>query len=402
MLRVLHVTPYFAPAYCYGGPPRSVLALCGALQDRGLDVSVVTTSANGRGELPSDVLQSGAFDGIPVRYVVRRFPKRYFFARGLRPLLRAMIRDHDLVHIHGCWNYVGTTAATLCRRYRRPYVVSPRGMLDSQGLARSRWKKKLAFRLRERANLAAAAAFHVTGETELRQVAQLGLPPRLEVIPNVVDLREFEDLPSGAEFRRRLGIGPDERIVITVGRLHPHKGLDLLLEAIRCVGATEPPIRFVIVGGGNESYRSALARNYHDLMGSGRCVFAGHLQGPDRLEAYAAADMFVSASESESFGMSIAEALAANLPVVVSRDCPWPQVEEWSCGARIERTPAAFADAIVKGLHAKDALQRPSLDIAQRLRGAYGPQAIASRMCRLYARCLNIQTEAESGVLLRN
>ena len=104
LMRVLHVTPYFAPAFVYGGPPRSVLGLCRALQRAGARVDVVTTTANGSAELPPAVTRQATFDGVPVTYVPRSFPKRHFRAAALTRVLDAHAGGCDLVHVHGCWN----------------------------------------------------------------------------------------------------------------------------------------------------------------------------------------------------------------------------------------------------------------------------------------------------------
>src|SRR5919202_3214264 len=123
-MRVLHVTPYFAPAFVYGGPPRSILGLCRALRRAGADVEVVTTTANGDSELPAAVAAGREFDGVPVTYLPRTFPKRHFNAASLEAILD-MRRNVDLVHVHGCWNLFGWSAARWSRRRSIPYVVSP-------------------------------------------------------------------------------------------------------------------------------------------------------------------------------------------------------------------------------------------------------------------------------------
>src|SRR5205807_10583551 len=107
IVRVLHVTPYFAPAFVYGGPPRSILGLCRALQHAHVHVGVITTTANGAGELSPDVTSSAAFGEVRVDYLQRSFPKRHFGASGLRAWLDVHAGAYDLAHVHGCWNVFG-------------------------------------------------------------------------------------------------------------------------------------------------------------------------------------------------------------------------------------------------------------------------------------------------------
>ena len=68
------MSPYFAPAHLYGGPPASILGLCQGLQRAGVDVEVVTTTANGRTPLPPTGENADEYDGVPVRYVAAAFP----------------------------------------------------------------------------------------------------------------------------------------------------------------------------------------------------------------------------------------------------------------------------------------------------------------------------------------
>ena len=122
-LRVLHVTPYFAPAFCYGGPPRSLQTLCCGLRDANVDQLVLTTTANGRGELPPDK-QDGCRD-IRVCYLNRSFPRNHFVVRGVQTALLEACREVDIVHVHTCWNYICSQSMRYCRKWGVPYVGSP-------------------------------------------------------------------------------------------------------------------------------------------------------------------------------------------------------------------------------------------------------------------------------------
>jgi len=127
-MRVLHVSPYFPPALPYGGPPASVLGLCQGLQRAGVDVEVVTTTANGSDSLPASPAGGDVYEGVPVRYAERSFPRRFFGARVRPPLTEALSRA-DVCHVHGVWNVPEWWASHLAHAAGVPYVISPRGML---------------------------------------------------------------------------------------------------------------------------------------------------------------------------------------------------------------------------------------------------------------------------------
>ncbi|HEY8171760.1 MAG TPA: glycosyltransferase, partial [Dehalococcoidia bacterium] len=159
-LRVVHVCAYFAPAFVYGGPPRSILGLCAAQQRAGLDVRVVTTTANGNDELPADA--DGRYDGVRVQYCARGWPRSAFRAPALGAVVRTLLKSADVVHLHGLWNAAIWAAAAEARRARRPYVLSPRGMLSPAALAHDAWRKRVAYLAFDRAVIRGAAMFHAT------------------------------------------------------------------------------------------------------------------------------------------------------------------------------------------------------------------------------------------------
>src|SRR5258708_4965794 len=220
MVRVLHVSPYFPPAMPYGGPPVSVLGLCQGLQRAGVDVEVVTTTANGDAQLPASSDDGDRYDGVRVRYVKAAFPRRFFGARMRGPLLAALARA-DVCHIHGIWNVPEWWASSLARARRLPYVVSPRGMLQPQAVQRGRWRKTLAYRLVERANLRGAGLLHATSEQEADALRDLKLGVPIAVIPNGVDLECAEQAPRG--FRRQLGIPAGGCRILYLAREHRSK-----------------------------------------------------------------------------------------------------------------------------------------------------------------------------------
>jgi len=346
-MRVLHASPYFAPAFVYGGPPRSVLGLCRALQAAGADVSVVTTTANGDSELPEDATGTASYNGVPVSYVRRSFPKRAFRAPGLPALLSARFaRGVDLVHIHGCWNAFGWSVARECRRAGIPYVLSPRGMLDPWSFARGRARKWVSYRAFEQPSILSARFVHATSADEATVIEGLGLGRPVVTIPNGIEDESAAVRGRAGEFRSRFAIQADAFTVLFLGRLHPKKGIELLIDAFRPVAQAFSRAQLVIAGSGDPSYVAKLRAAAADLMADRRISFTGHLVGDDRALALAGADAFALTSYSENFGLGVGEAMAAGLPVVVTRACPWPMIEEWRAGWWVQPTVDAIAAAL--------------------------------------------------------
>ena len=379
-VQVLHVSPYFPPAVPYGGPPASILGLCKALQRAGVGVEVVTTTANGTDSLPPSPAGGGRYQGVPVRYVDRAFPRRFFGARVYGPLGDALTRA-DVCHIHGVWNVPEWCASHLARAAGVPYVVSPRGMLQPQARERGRWRKALAYALLERRNLGGAALLHATSELEAGAIHALGLGVRVAVVPNGVDIDEADAPARG--WRARLDMPADAFVVLFLGRMHRIKRLDLLADAFADVRRTHPAAHLVLAG-----------PDEHGLIDGIMARLAGHashvhvvgtLHGADKWALLKDADVMVQCSDSESFGLAVVESLAAGVPVIATRTCPWAELETRGCGRWVDQTSSAIAAAI-RSL-ADDPGRRRSMGSlgAAFARDQYGWDAIAATMIELYA-----------------
>jgi hypothetical protein len=135
-VRVLHVSSYFAPAFAYGGPPRTILGLCTALQNAGVEIDVFTTTANGDEDLPASRDGGSAFHGVRVRYFPRAMPRRFFGASGMRDALRRELVSFDLVHVHGIFRAgspsmpAGSRACPMSFPLEECWIPDPLGIIE--------------------------------------------------------------------------------------------------------------------------------------------------------------------------------------------------------------------------------------------------------------------------------
>jgi glycosyltransferase involved in cell wall biosynthesis len=342
-LRVVHVCAYFAPAFVYGGPPRSILALCRAQREAGAEVRVVTTTANGDGELTDNVVSRGDYDGVPVRYCSRAWPRSIFFSPSMADVVATELRNADVLHIHGLWNAAVWSAAVAARRQRCPYILSPRGMLTPAALAHDAWRKKLVYPIADRRVVRDAAKLHATSRTEFDELVNLTERARVVYVPNGVELpalTEGDAGPARAHFR----LPPTGPLVLFLGRIHPIKRLDVVAAAFARVLHRHPDAHLVIAGPDEDGHRAQVAPLFTPF---GRSVtWTGRVDETGKCQLLEAAAVLVMCSDSESFGMSVAEAMAAGKPVVVTRTCPWPEVESCAAGFWVEQTPEAIATAV--------------------------------------------------------
>jgi glycosyltransferase involved in cell wall biosynthesis len=384
-VRVLHIVAYFAPAYTYGGPPRTVLGLCRALRKSGVDVDVFTTTANGLSDFPASPEQGEFVEGVRVHYFARHFPKRFFRAPDLAEALSASVRDYDLVHVHGLWNFTVWSAIRIVRQSLVPYIVSPRGMLDSGSIAHQRWRKMPAYHLIERNSLESASRLHATSAYELRSLAALGFAAKTFELPNGFD--PPLEIPVRGSFRRRINVSSSAPLFTYLGRIHPTKRLDLLAGAFRRLHTHCPEARLVIAGPDDENYRRKLLILFQPFAGA--VIWAGELGPEDKWGLLHDSTALVMCSDSESFGVTVVEAMAAGVPVVVTRTCPWQVIARAQCGFWVEQNAAAIFASLDRIVRNPSEAARMGSRGAALARLQYGWSVIGAAMFERYGEILS-------------
>ena len=377
-MRVLHVSAYFAPAFRYGGPPRSILGLCQALVRAGVDIDVFTTTANGDTPLPA--APGGVeYEGVHVRYFPLSWPQRFWRSGALAHAIAREAAGADLIHVHGLWNFTAWAGARAARAAGVPYVVSPRGMLLSGARARHGAAKFIAWHGVQARELREAAFLHATSETEARGLAALG--PRVVTIANGVDAQAATP-EQVARLRHRLNLPADADVIAFIGRLHPIKRLDLLAGAFIQLRRAGRRACLVIAGpdeGGHQRQVEPLFREVADTV-----RWAGAIDGDDKWALLAASRALVQCSDSESFGMSVAEALACGVPVIVTDRGAWADVATVGCGEVVAHDATAIGDALDRVIARPDharAMGQRGRDWARR---TFGWDANGRAMAREY------------------
>jgi len=254
----------------------------------------------------------------------------------------------------------------VARRHGLPYVLSPRGMLASGAMRHHAARKRLAYQLIERRHLSSAALLHATSPAEALSIERRVAGVPVAILPNGVDAPPAA-CARGA-FRRAHGLPDEAPLIAFLGRVHPIKRLDLLAAAFDRIRAARPGARLVIAGPDGESHRRRLEplfRAAGDLV-----RWTGEVGDREKWTLLADAQALVLCSDSESFGMSVVEALAAGVPVVVTRTCPWAEVETAGCGFWVPQD----ADAIARGV--LDLLADP---ISARIMGERGRGLVRAR-----------------------
>ena len=357
----------------HGGPSRSVGALASSTAARGASVEIVA------GHAPSDeVIGPGA---VPVHLAERPGgtdllrPHASSFGRALAD----RVGPESIVHDHGLWLPSNRIASAVASRSSVPRVVSARGMVSAWALAQGAAKKRLAWGLYQKRDLSRAALLHATSSGEAEALRALGLRVAIATIANGVDLPPDDAPPSAAS---------EVRTALFLGRLHPVKGLLDLVEAwarIRPAGW-----QLVLAGPDEDGHRSDVERALGEAGLTDTVSFTGPVDNDAKWPMYRRADLFVLPSHSENFGIVVAEALAARVPVLTTTGTPWASLATHRCGWWTPTGPDGITAALVEATTlSRDALR----DMGERgyalVADQYSWRRAAQQMVEAYTWILN-------------
>lgn len=253
-----------------------------------------------------------------------------------------------LIHDHGIWLATNRAAANAARATNVPRIVSPRGMLSGWAMNRGRWKKSLVWHLFQKRDLFSADAFHTTSLQEADDLRSLGLKQPIALIPNGIQLPA--QMPAPTDRRS----DPQDRTVLFLSRIHPVKGLMNLVNAWSQTKNSRENSPFnwrLVLAGPNENGHQQEVEALALSLGVDQEIdFIGAVDDEAKWKLYQRSDLFVLPSFSENFGIVVAEALAAGVPVITTTSTPWKSLVDneigWWVDPNVEQLEIALAEAI--------------------------------------------------------
>ncbi|VAX39538.1 hypothetical protein MNBD_PLANCTO03-438 [hydrothermal vent metagenome] len=379
----MKITHYFCKMRLEGGGPvRGVLDLTAAMQRRGHEVRLVTTDDT---DVPDDWKQSN--DEWPsVQRIAAPALGGSLFAPTQRAMLCEAFAGSDVVHIHGVWTPSNTQVARVCRRLGMPYLWSLRGTLDDWCMGERGWKKRLFLALGARAALENAACCHATAEDERRQSHKWFPKGRCTVIPNLLDLSAYADLPGPEEAQATFHqFQADRPVALFLSRLHYKKGIPLVIDAMDQLRAEGVDVTLLLAGSGDPTYEQELTRLIASRNLDDRVSLIGFVSGSRKLSLYQAADLFVLPTSQENFGFVLFESLACGTPLVTTKGVDtWPELEASGGAVIVETDAAQLADAMKRLLDDPDRLKTMGQAGKAWVNGFLDPDSLAARFEAMY------------------
>lgn len=367
--------PTFYPATCFGGPVYSLFGLCNALSRLGgTELRVLTTDSNGtarQDRLEIQKLPVRRPEGYEVYYCRKWWGKE--FSGQLLSMLYPMIRWADVVHLTSVYSFSTIPALLLCRLFRKPVVWSPRGALQQWEGSTKPVLKRMWGIICNGLLESGRCILHVTSQDEAEESRRRITHARVEIVGNGVDI------PPGAPVRSWMPACTLR--LLFIGRLHPKKGVENLLKALKRL---DENVRLTICGAGEPDYESSLRTLVNDLDLPRRVHFSGHVEGEAKSRMFRDADVCIVPSYTENFAMVVAEALAHGVPVIASRGTPWQELPQRDCGLWVGNDPASLEKAVIE-MRGRD-LSRMGRKGRQWMEESFSWQASAGRMYAVYSR----------------
>ena len=313
-----------------GGPITAAFGLSSSLIARGHDVTITAHDDGTSGGTSSRTQNGITLITFPLTW--RSWEHSAEYARWLR----SNVEGFDVVVINSMWISHVYFAAKYAQKCGVPYILRPHGCLTTSDVSHHALRKRLYWLMIDREIAERALFVHCTSHQEAVDARALGLT-------------NVENIPLGVEeglFSLNLS-GRVRNNVLFLGRIAEKKGLDILIRAIATDAATQTQLRVDVLGVDHRGLRAGLEQLARELAVEDRVSFHGHLEGEQRNSFLRKSGVLALPSKDENFGLAVAEAMAAGLPVVITPHVSHKDlIETNSAGFVVDRTPAAFGRAL--------------------------------------------------------
>lgn len=359
----------------FGGPAFSTYNTMRGLNAIGIETHVLMYALGKEGKLIGK--------DVPIHFASK--PLEHIFAYS--PFYKKAIKkcgDFDIYQAQGIWLYHSFALVDVAKSLGKPYILTPRGMLYPQDIAKSKPKiKKMFLRWRLLKDLNQAACVHVTCEDEMNHCRNLGVTSPIAIVPNPVEIKDYPNAKKDDVFR--LGY---------LGRISRRKNVEGLIYAWSELGdKVKENAELLIIGGGDEEYMDFLKKEVSRLN-LGNIRFTGFISGQEKEDALASLSVLAMPSEFENFGNVIVEGLVRGIPCIATTGAPWKDLVDYRCGWWVKYSQKAITEAIKFALEtSSDDLHDMGIRGKQLMKDKYSIEAVAKQMKEMYEWILHKRTK---------
>ncbi len=360
-----------------GGPAFSTYNTMRGLNAQGVETHVLMGEMGSGGKLIGD--------DVPIHFAKRPLEHVFGFSPSYKKAIRAC-GEFDIYQAQGIWQYNTYAMVDVARSKGRPYLITPRGMLYPQDIAKSKpWFKKMSLKIRLLSDLNRAACVHVTCDDEMRHCRDLGVTAPIAIVPNPVEIKEYPNAKTDGVFR--LGY---------LGRISRRKNVEGLIYAWSELGEkVKNGAELLIIGGGDEEYMAFLKKEVARLH-LDNVRFTGFISGQEKEEALASLSVLAMPSEFENFGNVIVEGLVRGIPCIATTGAPWRDLVDYRCGWWVNYSQEAITAAVRSALETSaDELHAMGERGKLLMKDKYSIEAVARQLKAVYEWIL--QTAEQPG-----
>lgn len=372
-MKVLHIGTLDVNA---GGPAMSTYLTLKGVRDQGVDAQLAMFPLSPGGRLRGE--------DVPVNYLRPFKEGKFLYSPSLKRELEEM-GNYDIYHAQGVWQWPTYALVDVAKKMQKPYLITPRGMLYPQDIAKSStFFKKLSLKWRLLKDMNKAACVHVTCKEEMIHCRNLGVKSPIAIIPNPVEIKDYPYQKEDSV--RRIGY---------LGRLSRRKNIEGLIHAFHELDGEVKDSELLIIGGGDDEYD----RYLHHLVEQYQLKnvrFAGFLTGEKKDKALASCSVLSMPSEFENLGNVVLEGLVRGIPCIATTGSPWEELNTHHCGWWVPYTQEDITFAVRSALNATDEkLQVLGTNGRRLMETNYSVEKIGEKMKALYDWILGLNDKPE-------
>lgn len=359
-----------------GGPAMSTYFTIKGVRNKGIDAELIQFPLSKGGRLRGTE--------VPVHYTPTPIiPKINYSAKLKKDILK--LGEYDIYHAQGIWQYQTYALVDIARKMHKPYLITPRGMLYPQDIAKSNTMfKKLSLKWCLLDDLNRAACVQVTCEDEMTHCRNLGVTAPIAIIPNPVEIMDYPEKKQDDIFR--LGY---------LGRLSPRKNVEGLIYAFAELGEKAKDAELLIIGGGDITYETFLKKEMERLH-LNNVKFAGFLNGDEKDKALASCSVLAMPSEFENLGNVVLEGLVRRIPCIATTGSPWSELNTHHCGWQVEYNQKSITQAVEMAMNtSEEELQAMGERGRKLMEDKYSVEAVADNFVKLYRWILNMDNKPD-------
>mgnify|MGYP005610217281 FL=1 len=337
------------------------------LLTKGLKNEISLSIATGISRNPINI------DGIPIKFFNCSLARWFSLSKEFCDFLES--EKPDIVHINGIWSPQNWGFQKTAQKLGIKVIVSPHRMVKIWIIDNNQKKKKIALFVYQKKALKRSVCLHATAQMEADNIGILGYKNPIHIIPNGIDIHDVKEIKTHYGTRK----------MVFLSRIHPKKGIELLLEAWRNCNTNGWTLE--IAGNGDENYISKLNQSAQDLH---NVHFVGAIYGEAKWKFLQSADVMILPTHSENFGIVVAEALAVGVPVITTQGTPWEDLEIHQCGWWIKLSVSNLEKIITKITHTPaDELRNMGIHGRKLVEDKYEMKVVTKSIIDLYKKVLN-------------